>query len=164
MKLPHQEPAGRRLTSVTVLAAVLLLAGCGSTKTVIQHDPGPTVTVNETETETVTATPQATPGQVILKHSGTGSWNSPPFEVGGGSPQLEVTYSYHGNGASCCGADNFSADIKSADDDQTVANDFESWSGSKTNEVYPDTSSGDTTYHLEVTASGSWSFTITEVS
>jgi hypothetical protein len=53
-------------------------------------------------------------------------------------------------------------DLASGSDDQLVANDFETWSSSKTTTIYPNTSSGDNAYHLSVTATGNWSVTITE--
>lgn len=145
---------------IGVLLAAVALGGGTTTRAV----PGPTVTVLMTAppaTVTVTATPSATPGQVILKHSGTGNWNSPPFQVSAGLPQLTVTYTFTGN---TLGGqpDNFTADIKSGNDDQLVANTI-AGSGGATTTIYPDTSSGDTAYHLEIMASGSWSFTVTEV-
>lgn len=157
----------------TYLAAGLIglaaLAGCAS-----QHPaahtpaakPAPAVTITQSvpgPTVTVTQTPVAQPGQVLLKHSGSGNWNSDPFQVSSDSPQLRVTYTYSGNGSDGS-PDNFSADIENGTDDQLVANDI-SWSGGKTTNIYPDPSlSNSTSYHLSVSATGSWSFTVTEVS
>lgn len=129
------------------------------------YTPGARVTVPpETVTAapvTVTATPQARPGQVLLRHSGSGNWNSAPFQVSGDSPQLTVTYSYSGNGSDGS-PDNFTADIENGSDDQLVANDI-AWSGGKTTSIYPDTTTGGgTSYHLAVQATGSWTFTVTE--
>ena len=130
-----------------------------TTKTVTQYQtvPGPTVT----ETQTVTASPSATPGQVLLSTSGNGNggttWESQPFQVSANSPALKITYSYSGNVDSTLGQpSNFALSIQSSSDSNLVANTVAS-SGGTTTMVYPDTSSGDTTYHVEVQAAGQWS-------
>ncbi len=143
---------------IHVLTATLIISGCGSstTSTVIQHE---TATVTVTPTVTHTATVHATvtntvppPALTIAKYSGTGDWNSPQFTVSG-SP-LTVTFTYSNNQDS-----NFIADLKSGSDDQSIANEIGT-SASKTTTIYPDTSSGDNTYHLEILATGSWTIVI----
>jgi hypothetical protein len=161
----------RTLLAAGAAAAVALaLAGCSGTTTetttAYQTVAGPTVTVTTTvtvtQTQTVTASPSTTAGTVLLKQSGSGNWNSPAFQVGTTSPELQVIYSFSGNDLGGQ-ASNFIADVESSDDDQNVANTIAS-SGGNTTDIYPNTSSGDTTYHLSVEADGSWSFTITELS
>jgi len=74
---------------------------------------------------------------------------------------LTVRYSYSGNIlAGETTGDNFTADLKSGSDDQQIANEI-GVSGGKTTTLYPDTSGGNL-YHLEVTATGPWSVTITQ--
>lgn len=150
-------------TLVTILA--VLLGVTLSAHTAVRTVPGPAVTMLETApavtvTQTVTASPAVSAGQVLLKRSGSGNWSSPPFQVGASSPQLTVTYVFSGNylGGQ---PDNFAASIKSSGDSQLAVNTI-AGSGGMTTTVYPDVSSGDTAYHLEIMASGSWSFTITE--
>lgn len=128
------------------------------TATVVQHDPASAVpapsvtrTVNVRVTQTV-----APPALTVGRYSGSGSWNSPQFTVAGFP--LTVTYSYSGNGSDGT-ADNFAADVTDGNlDDLSIANDI-AYSGGKTTTLYP---SGAGTYHLEVTATGDWSFTISQ--
>jgi hypothetical protein len=116
-----------------------------------------TATVHVTQTATVPP-----PALTVGKYSGTGDWNSPPFTLNGNP--LTVTYSYSGNIMSGeTQGDNFAADVENSSDDQSVAN-LIGVQGSATTTLYPDTSSGGDTYHLAVTATGSWQFTITEPS
>jgi len=108
-----------------------------------------------------TPAPAAPASGVLLSQSGTGSWNSEPFTVNGDAPQLKVTYWYTGN-ATMGSGDNFIADITSSDDMLSIANDIAT-SGGKTTTVYPDVSYGGShVYHLEVEATGSWHFTVTQ--
>jgi len=84
--------------------------------------------------------------------------------VNANSPALKVTYSYSGNVDNITGtASNFILNINSSSDRNSVANTIAS-SGGTTTMVYPDTSSGDTAYYVEVQAAGHWSVTVTEVS
>lgn len=76
--------------------------------------------------------------------------------------QLEVTYSFRGNGSDGLPS-HFSLAINSGGDINLVA-DTVALSGGTTTMVYPNTSTGDTTYHVEVQASGRWSVTVTKVS
>jgi hypothetical protein len=168
----HRSHRFARIIGLVIVIAVIFIfgvvAGAFGAGSKAAPAPSPAVTVTAPAqpapavTVTETAAPSASPGQVLLKRSGSGNWNSPPFQVSPDSPQLQVTYRYSGNYSSGS-ADNFSLVIKSADDDNLVDNTI-SGSGGTTTDVYPDTSSGDTTYHLEMGASGSWSVTITEVS
>jgi hypothetical protein len=143
-------------------ALALALGACGATRTV----PGPTVTVTvpgpartvQVPGPTVTVTAQP-PVLLNKKFSGSGSWNSPPFTVCDNAV-LGVAYSFSGNGDQF-GASNFTADIVSPGDDQSIANVIQSAGGTKTT-IYPDTGFGGKVYHLSVTASGKWSFTISE--
>jgi len=88
--------------------------------------------------------------------------DSPTFQVGSSAPELKVTYSYSGNESGKQPA-NFALSLQSNDDEQLIVNTIAS-SGGDTTMVYPDVSSGDTTYHAEVVAAGSWQLTITELS
>lgn len=153
----------RQLLLVT--GGALLLAGCGTTRTV----PGPTITklvpgpvvtkIVKVPGPVVTVTAQP-PILLDRSYSGSGSWQSPPSLLGCNSPIITVKYSYSGNGSSI-GADNFIASLASGSDDQPIANDI-AYSGGKTTTLYPDTSLGDLTYHLSVAATGSWSFKLIE--
>jgi hypothetical protein len=97
---------------------------------------------------------------VIASYNGSGTWNSPQFRLHD-SP-VRVTFSYSGNGSSEYGGDNFMADLVSSSDDLMIANDI-AISGGKTTTLYPDMSyGGSPNYHLEVEATGSWSFTISQ--
>lgn len=158
-----------RIASWILAAAgtVLFITGLAAIAGSGDGTPGPAVTVLSpgpavTQTVTWTVTATAAPGQVVLKHSGTGNWASAPFQVSSSSPRLMVAYSFSGN---LIGGqpDNFAADISSGSDIQRFVNTIAA-SGSATTDVYPDVSSGDTTYHLDVMASGSWTITITEIS
>ena len=164
----HYRDKPRRIAGAVFIGVGVLLIIIG-TVTIVRSgnggSPSPAVTVFRTAppvTITQTVTPSATPGQVLLKHNGTGIWVSPPFLVSSSAPQLTVTYTFSGN---LIGGqpDNFAADISSADDTQRFANTIAA-SGGGTTTVYPDTTSGDATYHLDVMASGSWTVTITEIS
>ena len=96
------------------------------------------------------------PKPVVLRFSGSGTWNSPPFKVG---PTVIVKYRYSDN-TSGFGGDNFVADVESSGDVQSIANDI-AVSGGKTTTLYPDTSfGGSNMYHLSVTATGPWYFKI----
>jgi hypothetical protein len=104
--------------------------------------------------------PKAT-WHTLAHYSGSGQWNSPPFKLVGDNPEVKVTYSYSGNGDSF-GADNFIADMVSSGDDVSIANDI-AYSGGKTTRLYPDVSfGGSRRYHLEIQASGNWTFTVKE--
>jgi len=156
----------RNIAIITAIGvSALALAGCGTssarpvpavtvTQTATVTAPAPTVTRTATVHVTQTAT-VAPPALTVARYSGTSDWNSPEFTVTGDSPALTVAYSYSGNQDS-----NFIADITNGSDDQSIANDIGT-AESRTTTLYPDTSSGDT-YHLTITATGSWSVTITE--
>jgi hypothetical protein len=93
---------------------------------------------------------------VVLRFSGSGTWNSPPFKVGS---KVIVKYRYSDN-TSGFGGDNFVADVESPGDVQSIANEI-AVSGGKTTTLYPDTSfGGSNMYHLSVTATGPWYFKI----
>lgn len=118
--------------------------------------PGPTPTVTKTTHVKVTETKIVPPPQLtVASYTGTGNWNSPQFTVSGGP--LTVKFSYWNN-TTGYGGDNFIADLTSSDDDLSIANDIAT-SGGKTTTLYPSSSNP---YHLEVTATGPWSVTITE--
>ena len=154
----------KAITAAAAAIGVIALAGCGATTKTVTV-PGPTVTATATlpaptvtRTATVHVTQTATvapPALTVARYSGTSNWNSPQFTVTGDSPVLTVTYSYSGNNDS-----NFVADLTSGSDDQQIANDIGT-SASRTTTLYPDTSGGNT-YHLTITATGSWSVKITE--
>ncbi len=96
---------------------------------------------------------------VIASYSGSGNWNSGEFTLRD-SP-VQVTFSYSGNtmGYGDSG-DNFIASLASSTDNLSIANEI-AVSGGKTTTLYPDLSyGGSPKYHLEVMATGSWSFTI----
>lgn len=94
---------------------------------------------------------------VIARYSGTGNWNSGEF-TSRDSP-ARVTYSYSGNTMGY-GGDNFIASLTSSTDDLSITNEI-AVSGGKTTTLYPDLSyGGSPRYHLEVMATGSWSFTV----
>lgn len=151
--------------------ATLLVAACGTTRTVTvtKTVPGPTVTVTvpgPTVTKTVagpTVTKTAQPAVLMTKtFSGSGQWNSPEFTLKCSSPAVKVTYRFSGN-TNGFGGDNFMADLQSpSGDDQQIANTIAT-SGGKTTTVYPDTSfGGSKRYYLSVQADGSWKFTLSE--
>jgi Protein of unknown function (DUF732) len=95
---------------------------------------------------------------VIARFTGSSNWNSAPFTLHNGSP-VKVVFSYWGNSMGY-GGDNFIADMVSSTDDQPIANDI-AVGGGKTTMLYPDLSMGGSPdYHLEVTATGGWSFKI----
>lgn len=158
--------AGKTTTVTKTVTVTKNVPVPGPTVTVTKNVPGPTKIVYKDrtvyKTKTVYAPLSAAPGHVLISRSGSGEWNSEPFTVTGDSPVLKVTYSYWGN-SSGYGGDNFIAHIDSASDMNSVANTIAT-SGGKTTMIYPDLSSGDTAYHLEVQATGQWSFTITQVS
>ena len=154
------------MKTIAITAAALgivTLAGCGTAAarpapaaTVTQTDTAPTPTVTRTATVHVTQTATvAPPALTVAQYSGSSDWNSPQFTVTGDSPVLTVAYSYSGNQDS-----NFIADLTNGSDDQQIANDIGT-AESRTTTLYPDTSGGNT-YHLTITATGSWSVTITE--
>jgi hypothetical protein len=130
--------------------------------TVTQEVPGPTVTQPGPTVTQQAPTPKPAPkpvSNVLFDGSGSGTWNSKPFQVSDGP--LTVTYSYDHN-TSGYGGDNFYADVASNDDDLSITNDI-AVSGGKTTTVYPNTSFGGShSYHLEVTATGHWHFKITQ--
>jgi len=107
--------------------------------------------------------PASSSGPVTIgSFHGTGDWNSPLFTLDG--HPLTVIYSYSGNilpGES--EGDNFQADVESSGDIQQIANDIATSGGAATT-LYPDTALGGASYHLSVTATGSWSFTLKEAS
>lgn len=114
------------------------------------------------------AAPVATQSAVPVmgrKFAGTGNWNSAPFTLSGAP--LTVTYSFSGNiMPGELQGDNFIADVVSPGaiqlgDDQQIVNTIAT-SGGATTTLYPDITRSGTSYHLSVTATGSWSFTITE--
>ena len=153
----------RNTVIVAASIGALALVGCGSAA----GRPAPAVTVTQTATApapaiTRTATVRVTqtvavapPALTVARYSGSSDWNSPQFTVTGDSPVLTVAYSYSGNQDS-----NFIADITNGSDDQQIANDIGT-AESRTTTLYPDTSGGNA-YHLTITATGSWSVTITE--
>lgn len=145
--------------------AALAAAGCTSTST--KTVPGPTVTATvippaATVTATVpgptvTVTTTAQPPTLASKSwGGSANWNSPPFELSCTSPAVNVNYSYSNNQDS-----NFIADLQSSSDDQNIANTIGSSGGTNTT-VYPQPQSTTDTYHLSVTATGSWTFKLSE--
>ena len=94
---------------------------------------------------------------VIASYSGSGTWNSGQFRLR--DQPVRVTYGYSGNSLGD-GGDNFIADMVSSDDDLTIANDI-AVSGGRRTMLYPDMSFGGSHwYHLEVEATGSWSFKV----
>jgi hypothetical protein len=135
-------------------AAVALglgLAACGGSS---GSSSTPTVTVTHTVPATHAAAPAPKP--VVLRFSGSGTWNSPPFKVGS---KIIVKYRYSDN-TDGYGGDNFIANVENNGDDQNVANDI-AVSGGKTTTLYPDTSfGGSSMYHLSVTATGPWYFKV----
>jgi hypothetical protein len=151
----------RKAAGVLIMGIIgLAISACGSstTSTVVQHETD-TATVTAIPTVTHTATVHATvtqtvapPALTVARYSGSANWNSPQFTVSG--DPLTVTFSYSNNQDS-----NFIVDIKSSNDDQSVANEIGT-SATKTTTIYPDTSSGDTAYHVEITAQGNWTIVI----
>jgi hypothetical protein len=150
------------LCSVVFFLLGIAAGSAGSGTPSSAPSPASTASVTPPATRATTAAPhpKSTPSSVTLLHvSGSGNYNSAPFTVGGDDPQLVVTYTFSGN-ADESGPDNFIADVISSGDDQNIVNTIAA-SGGTTTRVYPEPD-GDTSYHLSVQASGSWSFTITE--
>ena len=159
----------RNTVIVAASIGALALVGCGGAAarpapavTVTQTATAPAPTVTRTATVHVTQTATvAPPALTVARYSGTRDWNSPQFTVAGDNPVLTVKYAYSGNilpGETS--GDNFTADLTNGSDDQSIANEIGT-SGGATTTLYPDTSGGNA-YHLTVTATGSWSVTITE--
>jgi hypothetical protein len=155
---------------VALVIGIAVGASASGTTTVTKPVPGPTITATQTvagPTPTVTQTTHVKvtqtvnvppPALTVASYHGTGSWNSPQFNVSDGAV-LTVRFSYWNN-TSGYGGDNFIADIVSSGDNLSLANDI-AVSGGKTTTVYPDTSlGGSNLYHLEVQATGPWSVTI----
>jgi hypothetical protein len=111
------------------------------------------------EADNCSASLPAVRWHTVLAFSGSGQQNSNTFRIHPGNTKLRVTYSYRNN-SSGFGGDNFIADLVSSTDDLSIANEI-AVSGGKTTILYPDLSfGGSRDYHLEVQATGGWSFTI----
>jgi hypothetical protein len=111
------------------------------------------------ESDNCSASLPAMRWHTVLTFIGSGQQNSDTFRLHPGNTKLRVTYSYSNN-SSGFGGDNFIADLVSSTDDLQIANEI-AVSGGKTTLLYPDLSfGGSRSYHLEIQATGSWSFTI----
>lgn len=147
-------------TVVAVAAAGLGLGACGGTAPAASP---PVHTQAPAPVHSAPARPKPPPAPKAAAQtftfSGSGDWNSPSFPVGS---TVTLRYSYWnntmGNGD---GGDNFIADLVSNSDDQSIVNAI-AVSGGTTTTIYPNTSfGGSDVYHLSVTATGPWSFTLT---
>jgi hypothetical protein len=151
-----------------LLAALVLvvLAACGSVKTV----PGPATTVTATETATVTETATATisapppaPGTQIGKWSGSGNEVTPAFNVPDGGAYV-VTWSYYGNVDNSLGtgtADNFSIS-NTSDGIGDLPNNI-AVSGHGSTEV-TDITSATETFNVEANENAHWTITVKSAS
>lgn len=101
---------------------------------------------------------------VIASGTVTGMGNSSQFTVKAyGNSRLKVTYQYSGNSTGF-GGDNYTADLMSNSDDQSLANDI-AVSGGHTTFVYPDFSfGGSRTYHLNIGLADSTTVTTYSIS
>ncbi len=159
-------------TAVIGIALIGMIAGIaggagGGSKPAAASTSAPAAPT--TQAPAPVATTPAAPQNTVYKYSGTGNWSSPTFNIPDDVSSVVVTYSYSGNimageysGNIMAGeseGDNMIADIQSSSDDQSIVNTI-GVSGGTTTTVYP-TPGGDNAYHLSVTATGSWSFTIT---
>jgi hypothetical protein len=122
--------------------------------TQVQQAVGGQLINGQPVTQSAAPAPVPSPTATVLRYSGTSNWNSPPFTITGNS--MTVTYTYSGNQDS-----NFIADMVANDqgDHLSIANTIGT-SGGTTTTLYPTESAG-SQYHLEITATGSWTIKIT---
>ena len=135
------------------------LAACGSQSHVAvkaapsSSAPAAAATQAPAPVATTTA-PVPPPAPVVHSYSGYSDWNSPEFDIPSGST-VSVQYSYWNNNDG-----NFIAELDANGDMNSIANTIGT-SGGTTTSVYPNVLDSGGSYHLEITATGSWSVKIT---
>ena len=157
----------KKLTAIPAIAiaAGIGLAACGSNSAstatpVAASSSAPAATHSAKAAAAPAAAKPAAPQDAVHTFSGSGTWNSPAFNIPDDVSSVKVVYSYWNNiSAGETTGDNFIADIESSSDSQPIANTIAT-SGGATTTLYPNPS-GDNSYHLAVTATGPFTFKIT---